>query len=141
MSIRVQLIITAITCWVVGWPIAGCGPKTDPSGSLRYNTGSDSITYEARLGRVLWLRYCTVCHGEKGQGDGFNAFNIEPHPRNIADPAFKESVDDRRLKEIIRYGGTLRGGSPRMPAWGETLNDQDLTRIVKFIRYLKTPPK
>ena len=136
-----SFLISAAACWMAVWLIGGCSPKPDPAGSARYNAGADSVTYEARLGRVLWFRYCVVCHGAGGRGDGFNAFNLDPRPKNLADPAFQESVDDRRLKEIIRYGGTLRGGSPRMPAWGETLNDQDLTRIVKFMRFLKMPPK
>ncbi len=134
------LIASASACGLIVWMIAGCNPVPNPAGSARYHAGADSLAYEARLGRVLWLRYCVICHGSEGRGDGFNAFNLDPHPRNISDPAFQESVDDRRLKEIIRYGGTLRGGSPHMPAWGRTLNDQDLTRLTEFIRYLKRRP-
>jgi mono/diheme cytochrome c family protein len=115
----------------------GCKMKVDPSGRTRYYAGADSVSYEARLGRETWNHYCALCHGPQGKGDGFNAYNLNPHPRNLSDPAFQESLDDNRLKEIIRYGGTLRGGSPRMPGWGGTLNDQELTRLVKFIRTLK----
>jgi mono/diheme cytochrome c family protein len=130
-----MMVVPAVGALI--WMSCGCAPKVAPAGRVRYYAAADSISYEARLGRESWNRYCALCHGPQGRGDGFNAYNLDPHPRNLADPAFQESLDDSRLKEIIRSGGTLRGGSPRMPAWGGTLNDQDLTRLVKFIRSLK----
>ena len=48
-----------------------------------------SLNYEMRLGRGVFVHYCQTCHGETGAGDGFNAFNLDPHPRDLSDPAFQ----------------------------------------------------
>ncbi|MEE9170069.1 MAG: c-type cytochrome [bacterium] len=41
--------------------------------------------YAERKGKHLYAHYCAVCHGASGEGDGFNAFNLDPRPRNLAD--------------------------------------------------------
>jgi len=33
------------------------------------------LTYEQQQGKILYTKYCSVCHGEQGKGDGFNAYN------------------------------------------------------------------
>ena len=110
--------------------------RPDPAGSARYFGPQKTLAYEARLGAVLFEHYCAVCHGAAGKGDGFNAYNLSPRPRDLSNSDFQQSVDDRRLADILRYGGTLRGGSPNMPAWGGTLDDRQIRRLVMYIRQL-----
>jgi len=127
--------ITNITLVMV--ILSGCGNYTpDPAGAKRYYAGAESLSWDVRQGRVLFEKYCVVCHGDEGTGDGFNSYNLETKPRDLAERSFQESLDDRRLRDIIKFGGTLRGGSALMPAWGSLLSDKELDRIVKYIRTL-----
>jgi len=42
-------------------------------------------TYKERQGKQLFEQYCVVCHGQSGEGDGFNAYNLTPRPHSLSD--------------------------------------------------------
>ena len=94
-------------------------------------------SYELRMGRQVWVHYCQTCHGETGAGDGFNAFNLDPHPRDLSDPAFQEKKSDADLREAVKRGGAGVGLSPLMPPWGRTLSTRELEQVLLFVRSLK----
>jgi mono/diheme cytochrome c family protein len=96
-----------------------------------------SLPYTLRQGRATFQHYCMICHGEAGAGDGFNAFNIEPHPRDLSDPAFQKAKADADLAETVRRGGAGMGLSPMMPPWGKTLTPDQIEEVVAYVRTLK----
>lgn len=98
-------------------------------------------SYELRLGREVFRWYCQNCHGETGAGDGFNAFNLDPHPRDLSDPAFQKKKSDADLTDVVRRGGAGVGLSPLMPPWGRTLSPQEIADVVLFVRSLKQAPE
>ena len=112
-------------------------PTPDPFGSKRYCEGADTLNYEARLGKVTFDHYCAVCHGSEGKGDGFNAYNLNPHPRDLTDPAFQDAIDDRHLADVIRFGGTYRGSSNLMPAWVGNLKESEMNNLISYLRSLR----
>jgi cytochrome c oxidase cbb3-type subunit 3 len=93
-----------------------------------------------RLGRQVFRHYCQTCHGETGAGDGFNAFNLDPRPRDLSDPVFQKKKGDADLADAIRRGGSGVGLSPLMPPWGHTLSAQQIYQVVLYVRSLKRPP-
>jgi mono/diheme cytochrome c family protein len=92
-----------------------------------------------RLGKHVFQHYCQTCHGETGAGDGFNAFNLDPRPRDLSDPAFQSKKSDADLADAVRRGGSGVGLSPLMPPWGRTLSAQEIDQVVLYIRSLKKP--
>jgi mono/diheme cytochrome c family protein len=98
---------------------------------------SVSPSYELRLGRLTFQHYCQTCHGETGAGDGFNAFNLDPRPRDISDPAFQSKKTDADLADAIQRGGAGVGLSALMPPWGHTLSPAQVDQVVLYIRSLK----
>jgi len=96
-----------------------------------------ALSYEAQQGHAVYRHYCQTCHGESGAGDGFNAFNLDPHPRDLSDPAFQKAKSDQDLLDAVRRGGAGVGLSPLMPPWGHTLSPRQLDDVVLFIRSLK----
>jgi mono/diheme cytochrome c family protein len=98
-----------------------------------------ALTYEARSGRDVYRHYCQTCHGETGAGDGFNAFNLDPHPRDFSDPAFQKKTD-ADIRDAIRRGGAGVGLSPLMPPWGRTLGDRKVDDVLLYLRTLRRPP-
>jgi len=86
--------------------------------------------------RVFLLR-CTGCHGRKADGKGPNSLDILPHPRNLRNQWFVESVPDRRLFESIEYG--VQGTA--MPSWIDQVSQHDVGDVVNFIRSLQNARK
>jgi mono/diheme cytochrome c family protein len=97
------------------------------------------LTYEARSARDVYRHYCQTCHGETGAGDGFNAFNLDPHPRDFSDPAFQKK-SDADIRDAILRGGAGVGLSPLMPPWGRTLGDRKIDDVVSYLRTFRRPP-
>ena len=98
---------------------------------------SPAPSYELRLGQATYQHYCQTCHGEKGVGDGFNAFNLDPRPRDISDPAFQKKKTDADLADAIQRGGAGVGLSSLMPPWGRTLSRPQIDQVVLYLRSLR----
>lgn len=98
------------------------------------------LGYNAREGRALYRHYCATCHGAEGHGDGFNAYNLDPKPRDLADPAFQARKSDDDLASVVRSGGGFAGLSTAMPPWGRTLNERKVRNIIEYLRTLAKPP-
>jgi mono/diheme cytochrome c family protein len=96
-----------------------------------------TLSYELRLGKQVFQHYCQTCHGETGGGDGFNAFNVEPHPRDLSAPAFQKAKSNADLADTIRRGGVGVGLTAMMPPWGKTLTPDQIDQVVGYIRTLK----
>jgi len=94
-------------------------------------------SYELRLGRATYQHYCQTCHGETGAGDGFNAFNLDPRPRDLSDPSFQKKKTDADLADTIQRGGAGVGLSPLMPPWGKTLSNAQIEQTILHIRTLR----
>ena len=94
-------------------------------------------SYELRLGKDIYSHYCQTCHGESGAGDGFNAFNLDPRPRDLSDPALQKKKSDAEFADTIRRGGTGVGLSPLMPPWGHTLSPRQIDEVILSIRALR----
>ena len=82
---------------------------------------------------------CKTCHGAEGHGDGFNAFNLDPKPRDLGDPAFQAERSDEELAAIVRTGGGAAGLSTAMPPWGRTLNERQIGNLIGFLHTLAAP--
>jgi mono/diheme cytochrome c family protein len=119
-------------------PAAEAAAKSTPAPSTPAPS-TPPPTYEIRSGRDIFRHYCQTCHGETGAGDGFNAFNLDPHPRDLADPAFQKK-SDADIRDAIRRGGAGVGLSPLMPPWGKTLGDRKIDDVVLYLRSLRRPP-
>jgi len=94
------------------------------------------MTYEERQGKVLFLRYCSVCHGAEGKGDGFNAFNLDPRPRDLSDSKYMDAFTEERLYQTIDLGGRGMNKSPSMPSWGGRLNRQEIRYVMAYVQSL-----
>jgi mono/diheme cytochrome c family protein len=115
--------------------LASCGRKPAvKAASIAREPASPG--YELRLGRLTYQHYCQTCHGETGAGDGFNAFNLDPRPRDISDPAFQKKKTDAELADAIRRGGAGVGLSALMPPWGHTLSPAQVDQVVLYLRSL-----
>lgn len=126
-----------LALFVCAWS-ADCGAPAVPEAAKAdpWRLPMPTLAYNAREGRTVFLHYCAPCHGESGRGDGFNAYNLDPRPRDLADPDFQQTRTDEDLAAIVRTGGGVAGLSNSMPPWGRTLRERQINNLVRFIRYL-----
>lgn len=89
-------------------------------------------------GRKLFAYYCASCHGEKGMGDGFNAVNLDPQPRDLTDKkeVYMAKQKNEHLFKVISTGGKSIEKSPRMPPFGNTISEKERWQIIAFVRTL-----
>ena len=130
--------------------LAGCSTKNPGSpkqgatnDSLRSADSTSSVavaqpevvlTYEQRQGKYLYREYCMVCHGEEGKGDGFNAFNLDPRPRDFTDSTYMNALGDRQTLGTIIGGGRSVNKSPLMPPYGWTLKKDEIRYVVAYLK-------
>ncbi|HET7500175.1 MAG TPA: c-type cytochrome [Kofleriaceae bacterium] len=91
-------------------------------------------------GKQIFMAVCTPCHGPEGKGDGPASVSLDPKPRNLTDPGYMTSLNDRYLFELVSRGGIAVGKSNQMPPQ-PSLSAQDLTNLIAFVRTLSGPPK
>jgi mono/diheme cytochrome c family protein len=113
----------------------------DSSGHVALPQTEALPSYEQRQGKDLYIKYCAICHGKEGTGDGFNAFNLDPRPRNFTDATYMDALSDNRLVETISQGGRGVNRSLLMPSWGGRLNRQEIEYVVSFVRSFNKPHK
>jgi cytochrome c oxidase cbb3-type subunit III len=82
-----------------------------------------------RKGEKLFQHNCAFCHGADGTGKNWIGSFLEPHPRNLRDPAFMKTMTRTRLTKTIREG--LPGTS--MSAWKSVLSPEEIAAIVAYI--------
>lgn len=132
-----MLIGLALTLAVLSGILRARGVEpAAPQEPLGWSMPVPEMGYNAREGRALFRHYCLTCHGEEGHGDGLNAYNLDPKPRDLADPAFLSQRSDEDLAVIIRSGGGVAGLSTGMPPWGRTLSEREIQNLVTYLRTL-----
>jgi mono/diheme cytochrome c family protein len=88
-----------------------------------------------RDGERHFGHHCAVCHGLDGQATGVPfADNMSPPIPPLASHGVQE-YRDGQLRWIIRNGISPSG----MPAWDDVLSDDEIWKIVLYIRHL--PPE
>ncbi|MEK7748315.1 MAG: c-type cytochrome [Nitrospirota bacterium] len=89
-------------------------------------------------GKKTYGYYCVHCHGEKGNGNGFNAVNLDPKPRDHTDGGepYMAGRTNEELFEAVTQGGRGIGKSSFMPPFGGVLSDQERWALVAYMRTL-----
>lgn len=106
---------------------------------FRTRAQAEGLTRVQTDGKRLFSRYCATCHGETGQGDGQNAYNLDPQP-----PDFRESLRSHPpayWRQIVEGGSAAAGRSALCPPWGRTLSRQEIDALVGYLRTLATPSR
>jgi mono/diheme cytochrome c family protein len=93
---------------------------------------------DAAEGKVLYMSYCSTCHGEQGKGDGVAARSLPVKPADHTNAAVMGQLSDSYLAEIITKGGSAVKKSGFMPAWGSSLTPKQVADLVGYVRSLSS---
>jgi mono/diheme cytochrome c family protein len=79
---------------------------------------------EAARGAVTYKRFCTVCHGAAGEGDGQLAGELRTRPADLTRLSARNGGTfpfDKVARAIDGRDTTRAHGPADMPVWGEVL--------------------
>jgi mono/diheme cytochrome c family protein len=85
-------------------------------------------------GKQLFLEYCSLCHGERGDGRGVRREGLTRAPRDFTNPTWRQSTSPRRVFHAIREGVP----STPMPNW-KALSEQDAWDMTSYVLSLGEP--
>ena len=83
-----------------------------------------------RPGAYIFKNYCSVCHGDKGDGQSRARFGLNPPPRNYTTPESAIELTRERMIHSVTNG---RPGTA-MIAWSNELSAAEIEGVVDYIR-------
>jgi mono/diheme cytochrome c family protein len=87
-------------------------------------------------GKNLYLKYCSQCHGEKGDGVGYATPHLLPRPRDFTLGKFKvRTTPNGALPTHQDLVNIIRRGMPytSMPAWPD-FTEQQVSDLAYFVK-------
>lgn len=82
------------------------------------------------VGGEIYREHCVTCHGEKGDARTALGQSLVPRVPDLTGPQAAARLTDRQMAQMIAQG--VPGTS--MAPWGGILNQEDVRRVVLFIR-------
>jgi len=97
------------------------------AGGLLVSSLAFHAAVPAADGSAVFKTNCAMCHGVDGKG--FAALKTP----DFTSPKWQASMTDKQIKDVIKNGkkGTA------MVAFGDKLNEEEITAVVAYIRSLK----
>lgn len=87
-------------------------------------------------GLKLYLGYCFVCHGQKGDGKGPYASMLSASPADFTDSTYFKAKTDSELYDFISKGGIAHGKSMHMKPFGFQMEPNEILNTIAYIRVL-----
>ncbi|WP_164880890.1 c-type cytochrome [Aestuariirhabdus litorea] len=115
MSYPRPLLIAAIT---------GCIGVSQPL------SAADSHTADSMDGHTIYQNYCSVCHGDKGNGQSRATGGLSVPPRDFTSLQSAQELTRERMIFSISYG---RPNTP-MTSWINRLGEERIEIVVDYIR-------
>jgi mono/diheme cytochrome c family protein len=91
--------------------------------------------------RDIFQAHCATCHGVAGDGSGKTARLLGFKMQDFRDCSSMSRFSDEVLFSIIRDGAAPFGRSAAMAGWKQTLSDQQMWEMVRYVRsFCRTQP-
>ena len=93
-----------------------------------------AVSARAAEAKATWEKDCAKCHGADGNGKTMmgKRFGI----KDYTDPKVQAAMKDEAMVKAIKEG-VKENGKTRMKAYGDTLSDEEIKGLVKYIRGFK----
>ncbi|OFX54765.1 MAG: hypothetical protein A2046_00515 [Bacteroidetes bacterium GWA2_30_7] len=79
------------------------------------------------LGKKLYNNMCSICHGDKGKGDGVAGMALAHKPTDLSSVKTQEKSDGAIYWMITN-------GNPPMPAYKNVLKENERWQLVNYLR-------
>ena len=102
-----------------------------------------AMAAESRPGRAtantddparIFHDYCSVCHGEKGDGNSMARYVLDPPPKNFTVEKTRKELSRIHMIEVLNKGArTKEGKLTAMTAWSSQLSARHIEAVVDYI--------
>ena len=89
----------------------------------------ENLTVQEKEGESLFQENCAFCHAPDGTGKNWIGSFLEPHPRDLTDPANMQAMTAERLRQVIRDGLP----DTTMSAWKGVLDAGQIDAVIAYI--------
>ena len=93
-----------------------------------------AIKGELEEGKRIYATYCKKCHGEKGNGQGLMAKDLDPKPADFTNADKMSEVSDWELFVGVRDGGPPVGKSDKMTPNKDVLSEQEMHDVIVYVK-------
>jgi mono/diheme cytochrome c family protein len=93
-----------------------------------------AVTVRAADAKENWEKSCTKCHGSDGKGK--TKMGEKLGIKDYSDAKVQEALKDDAMMKAIK-DGVKDGEKTKMKAFGETLSDDEIKALVKYVRDFK----
>lgn len=130
--VGVSFIVTVALC------LLSVGRAEDSAVSVKWVAPAaqaqkkNPISADARsidAGRKIYMQRCAKCHGEKGNGDGPDAKELNLHPAKFTGSSIHDESDGALYWKITV-------GKKGMPDFGKRLSPNDRWNVINFVKTL-----
>jgi mono/diheme cytochrome c family protein len=124
----ILLIASACAALTISVRVAALDTPSPPA----QDAGTDA---QRESGKQLYQKYCSQCHGDNGDGQGYASPHLFPKPRDFTTGKFKvRSTPTGALPTHQDLVNVIRRGMPytSMPAW-PNLTDQQASDLAYFV--------
>lgn len=87
-------------------------------------------------GKTTYAELCGKCHGSGGKGDGKEAATLATKPKDLTECPRMATFKDDQLFQIIKNGGVSANLSKDMPAYADSLEDDEIRDTLAYVRSL-----
>ena len=92
-----------------------------------------AVSVRAADAKENWDKNCKVCHGPDGKGK--TKMGEKYGIKDYTDPKVQEGMKDEEMTKAIKEG--IKKEDKKMKAFGETLSDEEIKALVKYVRDFK----
>lgn len=82
---------------------------------------------------IIFRNHCSVCHGEKGNGDSFARHAMDPPPVDFTSEDAKKELSRAKMLEAVRDGALHDGRATAMQSFTGRLTDRHVEMVVDYI--------
>ena len=87
---------------------------------------------DATKGEKVYVTYCHLCHGDKGDGTGHIGRGLSTKPVDFTDPKFASHLSDEFVYRLVKDGAEAHGRTPLMIPWKGVLKDQEIRDVAAY---------
>lgn len=95
-----------------------------------------AVQAQPRSGEQIYRAACMTCHGADGRGNPRSHVGFDLALPDFTDCSFATPEAEADWFAIVYTGGPVRGFARQMPAFGGALSDDEILRVVGYIRGL-----
>lgn len=98
---------------------------------------------DAQRPERIYHQYCSVCHGERGDGLSMARYALDPPPADFTSPETRRRLSRSHMLETLRKGARSAQGAPTaMVAWTTQLDPAQIEAVVDYVivRFMEGRP-